>query len=136
PGEPGYVLRVGLQEAADVAAAREMPTQGSQHDHPYALIFVQRFEYEAQLIALGHFDDIERRPVEDDGGSLPGRVNLDAEAMERGKARVGERQQPAHTCDPFWVVSGGACSASYSPATSLRRSSLPTGDLGTASTNT
>ncbi|MNJ78471.1 hypothetical protein D3C77_762340 [compost metagenome] len=45
---------------------------------------VERFEGLAQLVALAHGDDVQRRAVEDDVGALAGRVDLDPEAVERG----------------------------------------------------
>ena len=95
----------------------------AQHDHAHALVLVQRLEHQAELVALRHFDDVERRPVEDDVGALLGDVEFDLEAVERRETRIVE-DHFAHA-----VVPVGA-SISNSPATSLRRRSLPTGDFG------
>ena len=32
----------------------------AQHDHPHALVLVQRLEHQAELVALRHFEVIER----------------------------------------------------------------------------
>jgi hypothetical protein len=53
-------------------------------------ILVDRLEHETKLVALRHRDDVERRPVENDIGPLARFVDLDAEAVERRKARIGE----------------------------------------------
>src|SRR2546425_13352787 len=90
-------------------------------DDAHARILVKRLEHEAQLLALRHRHDVERRPVEDYVGAFARGIDLDAEAIECGKARVGERGHAAVSFD---------CSISYSPATSLRRNSLPTRDFG------
>ena len=102
-----------------------MLTDRAHDDDAHARILVERLEHEAKLIALRHRHDVERRPVEDHVGALARGIDLDAEAVERREARIGESR---HAAVPF--------SISYSPATSLRRSSLPTGDFGMASTNT
>jgi hypothetical protein len=105
-----------------------------QHDDADAHVLVQRLEHEAQLVALGHLDDVERGPVEDHVSAFARCIDLDAEAVERGKPRIGEGHRCAHALGPdFWARSGG--SRRYSPATSLRRSNLPTGDFGISATN-
>src|SRR5436305_2412267 len=91
-------------------------------------VLVERLEHEPKLVALRHRDDVERRPVEDHLRALAALVDPDAKAIERREARIGEgRVHAAVSLD---------CSISYSPAMSLRRKSLPTGDFGIASTNT
>src|SRR5580693_296572 len=92
-----------------------------QHDDAHARILVERLEDETKLIALPHFDDVERRPVENDVGAFARRIDLDAKAVEGLQARVGKF---AHAAVPLRGET-----VSYSPATSLRRSSLPTGDF-------
>src|SRR5262249_9895992 len=104
---------------------------GAQHDDAHARVLVERLEHEAQLVALRHCDDVERRPVEHDVGALVRGVDLDAETVERGQARIGECIGFTHAAVPCPSFSG-----SYSPATSLRRSSLPTGDFGISPTKT
>src|SRR5262249_34971973 len=126
------VLGRGLDEALDVAAARKVLAHAAQHDDAHARVLVERLEDETQLIALRHGDDIERRPVEHHVGAFMFGVEFDAETVERGKARVDEGEGLHHAAVPF----SAGTSAAYSPATSLRRSSLPTGDFGIASTNT
>src|SRR5262249_42504156 len=135
PGEPRDLLRRGFEKAPDVAAAGEMLADGAQHDDAHALIGVQRLERGAHLVALRHRDDVERRPVEGDVGAPALRGGLDPEAVQLGEAgrREGLRAHAAFSCPG---PAPGSRSASYSPATSLRRSSLPTGDLGSAATNT
>src|SRR5580693_2324815 len=111
-----------------------MFAHGSQHDHAHARVFVQRLEYHAELIALPHLDDVKRRPVEHHVGALARGVDFDAKAVELLvlQTRIGQR---AHAAVPCWRV-GEAGSAVYSPATSLRRRSFPTGDFGISLTNT
>src|SRR5262249_50272453 len=89
----------------------------------------------AQLIALRHLDDVERRPVENDVGPLLSSINLDVKTVEFAKTRIEERRRCAHLC-PIFIGYASVRSISYSPTTSLRRSSLPAGDLGMDSTNT
>ena len=106
-----------------------------QHDDAHARVLVQRLEHHAQLIALPHLDDVERRPVEHHVGALARGVDLDAKAVEFLvlQTRVGKR---GHAAVPCWRAAGEAGSAAYSPATSLRRRSLPTGDFGISATKT
>jgi hypothetical protein len=132
PGEAGDLLGCRLQEALDVAPAGEMLPGCPQYDDANARIIVQSFEHEPELIALRHRYDVEWRPVEDDVGAFARRVDLDAKAVKRRKARIIEGG--AHVGPS--LASASPRSGSYSPATSLRRRSLPTGDFGTASTNT
>src|SRR5580704_7913924 len=99
-----------------------------QHDDAHPHILVERFEDETKLIALPHFDDIERRPVENDIGAFAGRIDLDTKAVEDLQTRIGKF---THAAVPLRGETG-----SYSPATSLRRSSLPTGDFGSSVTKT
>ena len=63
----------------------------AQHDHAHRRIFIERLEHEAQLVALRHGDDVERRAIEDHVGALARGVDLDAKAVERRQARIGER---------------------------------------------
>ena len=91
PGELGDRLGRRLHEALDVAAAGKMLADRAQHDDAHARVLVERLEHQAKLVALRHRDDVERRPVEDDVGALARRVDLDAEAVERGEARIGKR---------------------------------------------
>ena len=152
-----------------------MLAHGAQHDDAHARVLVEALEHQAELVALRHRHHVERRPVEDDVGALARLVDLDAEAVERGEAGVGEghwghvvvpdrdpvmagldpaihalrhvieRVSPAKTghdvaarasAPARFLRREGCRSGSYSPATSRRRSSLPTGDFGMASTNT
>jgi len=62
----------------------------AQNDDAHAGILVERFEDKTNLIALPHFDDVERRPVENDVGAFAGRVDLDAKAVEGLQARIGK----------------------------------------------
>src|SRR5260370_36785843 len=88
-------------------------------------------------MALGHDDDVERRPVEDDVGALARCVQFDAEAVEF-RRKVADKGNVAfgHVRFPSVREMSSADTVSNSPATSLRLSSLPTGDLGTSLTNT
>src|SRR5262249_39891420 len=123
PGEPRHMLRACLQKSPNISAAGKMLTDGSQHDNPNTCILIQRLEGEAQLIALRHLDDVERRPVENDVGPLLGGINLDVKTVEFAKTRIKERRRCAHL-GPIFIGCGSVRSISYSPTTSLRRSSL------------
>ena len=68
----------------------------AQHDDTYPRIFVKRFEHEAQLVALRHLDDVERRPVENHVGALALGIDIDAKAVELCEACVGKRHGSAH----------------------------------------
>ena len=88
PRQLGHMLRRGFHKTLDVAAGGKMLADRAQHDHAHALVLVQRLEHQAELIALRHFDDVERRPVEDDVGALLGDVQFDLEAVERRQTRI------------------------------------------------
>ena len=69
-----------------------MLARGAQHDHAHARILIERLEHQAELIALAHFDHVERRPVEHHIGALARRIDLDAEAVEFClQTRIGKR---------------------------------------------
>ena len=63
---------------------------GAQHDDAHPRILVERLEDQAELIALFHLDDVERRPVEHDIGAFALRIDLDAKAVELLQARIGK----------------------------------------------
>ncbi len=67
-----------------------MLAHGAQHDDPHPRILVERLEHEPQLIALSHFDDVQRRPVEHDIGALTLGIDLDAKSVELLQARIGK----------------------------------------------
>ena len=102
-----------------------MLADGAQHDDAHARILVERLEHQAQLIALPHLDDVERRPVEHDVGALARGVDLDAKAVEFLvlQTRIGKR---GHAAVPCWRAAGWQVrsTGTYSPATSLRRKQL------------
>src|SRR5205085_6661349 len=50
-------------------------------------------EGDAQLLALIHRDDVERRPIEDDVEPLPRRIGLDAKPVEPARFRRGTRRR-------------------------------------------
>src|ERR1044072_7801121 len=104
------------------------PTARSTITRARAVMRVERHEHQAKLAALRHRHDVEGRPVEDHVGALACFVDLDAESVECRKARIDEGHR-SHAAVPRC---GGICSTSYSPATSLRRNSLPTGGFGMA----
>ena len=52
-----------------------------------------RFEGDAQLLALVHRDDVERRPIEDDVEPLPRRVGLHAKPVEPARFHRGARRR-------------------------------------------
>ena len=109
---------------------------GAQHDHAHARILVERLEHQPKLVALRHLDDIERRPVEHHVGAFARGVDLDAKAVELLQSRIGKF---SHAGVPCWCgagLTGASDWAAYSPATSLRRKSLPTGDFGISVTKT
>jgi hypothetical protein len=122
------MLGRGREKAGDVAAGGKVLADGAQHDDAHARILVERFEDQTKLIALSHFDDVERRPVENDVGAFARRIDVDAKAVEGLQTRI---EKFTHAAVPLRVETG-----SYSPATSLRRSSLPTGDFGISVTKT
>src|SRR5580700_5630239 len=122
------MLGRGCEKARDIAAGGKMLAGRPQHDHAHACIFVERFEDQTKLVALPHFDDIERRAVENNVGAFAGRIDLDAKAVEGLQTRVGKF---THAAVPLRGET-----VSYSPATSLRRRSLPTGDFGISVTKT
>jgi hypothetical protein len=68
----------------------------AQHDDPDAPIGIERLEGGAQLLAFGHCDDVERRPVENNVGALAGGIDLDPETVEpvgpSGRTRRGRRR--------------------------------------------
>ena len=107
-----------------------MLTHGAPHDDADACVLVERFKHQTKLIALTHFDDVQRRPVQHDIGALAPRIDFDAEAIELLQTRIGKRR---HAAVPCWCET---VSLSYSPATSLRRSNFPTGDFGMSVTKT
>ena len=62
----------------------------AQHDDAHARILVERLEHQTKLIALPHFDDVERRPVENDVGAFACRIDLDTKAIQRLQTRIGK----------------------------------------------
>ena len=136
------MFQASLETVSGVASRKPLMLPPEEKCSPIArstmmrtrVVLVERLEHQAKLVALRHRDDVERRPVEDDVGALARRVDLDAEAVERGEAGIGEGRR--WLMQRFLVGAAAFCSGSYSPATSMRRSSLPTGDFGIASTNT
>src|SRR5262245_8035155 len=111
-----------------------MLADGAQHDHADTVVLVEQLEGATQLVALRHGHHVERRAIEDHVGALARFVDFDAEAVERFQAGVLEHDRCIHAavpCERRALFSGW-----YSPATSRRRKSLPTGDFGMASTNT
>src|ERR1051326_2821915 len=123
----------GRQKSGDVAAGRKMLADRAQHDDAHALVLAERFEHGAQLVALRHFDDVERRPIEHHVGALARGVGLEAKAVECVvfDMPLGKR---FHAAVPCWRASGA--SPTYSPAMSFLRNSLPTGDFGISATKT
>ncbi len=70
PRQFGDMFGRGLQETGYIAAGGKMLARRAQHDHPHARVLIERLENKAKLIALVHFDDVQRRPVEHDVGAL------------------------------------------------------------------
>ena len=83
----------GIEKPADLAAARKMLADRAQHDDPHAMIRIGRFEGDAQLLALAHRDDVERRPIQDDVEPLPRRIGLDAKTVEPARFRRETRRR-------------------------------------------
>jgi hypothetical protein len=71
-----------------------------QHDDPYACIVVERLEHQPQLVALGHRNDVERRPVQDHVAALAHRIDVHTKAVQGPEARIGESQ--THLAVPCW----------------------------------
>ena len=90
PGEFRDMLGRRGEEAGDIAAAGKMLADRAQHDHAHAGILVERLEDQAELIALAHLDDVQRRPVEHDVGAFARRIDLDAKAVELLQTRIGK----------------------------------------------
>src|SRR5262249_1007743 len=59
PGEARDVLGRGVEKARDLAPARKMLAGGPQYDDADAGINIERLKYNAQLLALGHHNDVE-----------------------------------------------------------------------------
>src|SRR5439155_26210380 len=86
------MLRRGIEKALDLAAARKMLAVRAQHDDPHATVRIGGLERDAQLIALVHRDDVERRPVEDEIDAFARGIDLDPKAVEPvGLCRAGPR---------------------------------------------
>src|SRR4029077_6335345 len=128
------MLRRRFHETLDIAAARKMLPDCAHHNNAHVFVLVERLKSYPQLIALWHLDDVERRPVEDNIGAFLSDIDFHTEADECGAAWVGRGHRHLAAV-PLSGKSGGALSVSYSPATSFRRRSLPTGDLGISRTN-
>src|SRR5262245_33380494 len=123
------MFRRCFHESLDVASAGEVFADSSQYNYADAVMFIKGLEYKPQLVALRHFDHVERWAIEDDVGTLLVRIQFHAEAVELCQARVGKCHR-GHAAVPSWCEPLPDFSISYSPATSLRRKSLPTGDFG------
>ncbi len=76
------MLGRSLDKAADLTAAGKMLALGTQHDNPHAIVGIERLERGAQLLALRHREDVERRPVEHDVGALAPGINHQPETGE------------------------------------------------------
>ena len=115
------MLGGGFEETADLATAGKMLAGRAHHDDADAVVGIEPFEGCAQLLALRHVYDIERRTVEDHIGALALGIDLDAETVERCR---------------YYGVGHPRHSVRYSPATSKRRKISPTGDFGISATKT
>ena len=71
-----------FEKAVDFAAAREILAHCPEHDHAHPRISVEDLEGYPQLLALGHRNHIQRRPIEHDVAALVRRVDLDAKPVE------------------------------------------------------
>ena len=90
------MLGRGFEKAFDVAAAGKVLADGTQHDDADARVVVDRFEHQAQLVALRHLDDVERRPIENHVGALAFGIDFDAKPVKPRQPRVGESHSSAH----------------------------------------
>jgi hypothetical protein len=75
------MLGGGFEETTDFAAAGKMLAGRAHDDDADALVRFESLEDGAQLLALRHGDDIERRPVEDHIGALA--IDIDPETVKR-----------------------------------------------------
>ncbi|MNF41831.1 hypothetical protein D3C84_228690 [compost metagenome] len=91
PGQLRNVFRRRFEEALDVATAGEVFTHRAQHDDAHVLVCIEGFEDQAQLIALPHGNDVQRRPVEDDVGALAGHIDFNLEAIELSVEKLLDR---------------------------------------------
>src|SRR5262245_46925909 len=107
----------------------------TQDNHAHAVIFIECLEHHPQLIALRHFDDVERRAVENDVGAFLLGIHFHAETVELRQARVGKCER-GHVAVPSLSDLTPAFSGPYSPATGLRRNGSPTGDLAMSAPKT
>ena len=114
------MLGRGIEKPADLAAARKMLADRAQHDDPHAIVGVGRFEGDAQLLALVHRDDVERRPIEDDVEPLPRRIDLDAKPVEPARFRRG-RAAPQLTSAGLFRVRAAPASRPAARDRVLRR---------------
>ncbi len=106
----------GVEEALDVAPRREVLALRPQDDDPHAGILVQRLEHLPDLVALGHRDDIHRRPRQDHVGTLALGIDLDAEAVEVRQARVDGGGVTRHGAGLSLKFVGGCQAASWPSA--------------------
>jgi len=67
---PGAVAAAHSRRAARAAIRRVAPGLTEAEDGG-AVVLAERFEHDAQLIALLHFNDVERRPVENHVLAVP-----------------------------------------------------------------
>ena len=89
------MLGEGFEKALDIAAGgnagRPPKARGSR---THARVLVERFETQAKLIVLPHFDDVERRPVENDIGAFARWIDLDAKAVEVDRVGTSTTRRP------------------------------------------
>ena len=85
-----------FEKAADLATAREMLAHCSEHDDAHSRIGVEDLEDYPQLLALGHRNHIQRRPIEHDVAALVRRVDLDAKPVELARQSRDERRNIGH----------------------------------------
>jgi hypothetical protein len=95
------VFRRCLEETLDVAAAREVFTLGAHDDHAHALVFVERFEGRAQLVACVHRNHVKWRPMQNDVGALAFAVDLDRKAVEFFQQGLAAVDQVGHGVTPW-----------------------------------
>ena len=87
PCELAHVLGRGLEEALDVAAAGEVLSFRAKDDDAHAVVGIQRFKCDAQLLSLGHGDHIERGSAQNDVSAFTRWVYLHAVAVQGGAQR-------------------------------------------------
>src|SRR5690606_3878045 len=141
-GELRHPVERNLRERLDVAARAENAVGAANDDDAHVVVLAEGLDQCRDLAApaIGH--DVERRAVEPQPGDLARRVHFVAQPVEVLEDRGAHfRVVLAHRCS-FAVLltvapaAAYGCTASYSPARSLRRRILPEAERGRDRTKT